>query len=329
MLFLDGAMGEGGGQVLRSALSLAMVTGQSFTLERVRANRPRPGLMRQHLTCVQGAAAICGAEVEGAALGSGRVVFRPGAPRAGDWRFEVGSAGSAGLVLQTVLPALWRAPGPSTVALTGGTHNASAPPFHFLEASFAPRVGLELVLDRWGFYPAGGGALRARVRPGGAPLGLTERGPLLEVHAHAAISAISHRIGHGALGLFRRELGLEGARLHFHQVPEPVGPGFATWIEARFAGGAAVFTAFGERRDHTGVAQQALEAFRAWEAQDVPVDEHLADQLMLPLALFGGAFRAGPLSLHARTNLEVIGRFWPGRLRVEADGTVRSVGAPL
>jgi RNA 3'-terminal phosphate cyclase (ATP) len=156
LIELDGSTGEGGGQILRSALALAMCTGQPMRIQHIRAKRPKPGLMRQHLTCVQAAVAVCGAKVEGAELGSQTLVFEPGAVRAGDYAFNVGTAGSCTLVLQTVLPALMLCAAPSRVQLTGGTHNPMAPPFHFLERSFAPLlrrlgVGLELALRRLGF----------------------------------------------------------------------------------------------------------------------------------------------------------------------------------
>ncbi len=322
MIQIDGAMGEGGGQVLRTSLSLAMVTGVPITLSNIRAGRGKPGLLRQHLTCVRAAADVCGATLEGDTLGSGRVVFVPGPVRPASYRFAIGSAGSTSLVVQTLLPALLLADAPSEVIVEGGTHNSAAPPFAFLRGVFAPLVGVDLHLLKWGFYPAGGGALQANVAPGRYPIDRTERGPILEIHAHAAISGIAHRIGHAALGAFKRALDLEGDHLHFHQVPDPVGPGFVAWIEARFAGGTEVFTAFGERRRPDDVAQVALAEFAAWKAQDVPVSEHLADQLMLPLALFGGCFRAAPLSLHAVTNAAVIERFLPGRLRQEEGGLV-------
>ena len=325
MIQIDGAMGEGGGQVLRTSLSLAMVTGQPVTLSNIRAGRGKPGLLRQHLTCVRAAAEVCGATLEGDALGSRRVVFIPGPVRPGPYRFAIGSAGSTGLVLQTLLPALLVGGGgegsaPSTITVEGGTHNSMAPPFMFLAGAFAPHVGLGLTLRRWGFYPAGGGEIEAVITPGRYPIDRMERGPLLEVHAHAAISGISHKIGHGALGALKHALDLDRDHIHFHQVPDPVGPGFVAWIEARFEGGTEVFTAFGERRRPEEVAQTALAEFIAWRGLDVPVGDHLADQLLIPLALFGGRFRTGSLSLHARTNIEVIERFLPGRIRAGEDG---------
>ncbi len=152
-LVLDGSTGEGGGQILRTGLALAMVTGRPLHITRIRAGRPKPGLMRQHLACVQAAVAVCGGQAEGAELNSQTLVFTPGDVRAGNYRFQIATAGSCLLVLQTVLPALMLADGPSKVELAGGTHNPMAPPFDFLERAFAPlvrRLGVGLELPRRG-----------------------------------------------------------------------------------------------------------------------------------------------------------------------------------
>ena len=148
MIALDGAQGEGGGQILRSALSLSMITGQPFTITSIRAGRAKPGLLRQHLTAVKAAAEICRATVEGAELGSQRLVFRPGTVRGGEYRFAIGSAGSCTLVLQTVLPALWFADGPSRVEVSGGTDHPSAPPVDFIRRVLEPllaKIGIHQV----------------------------------------------------------------------------------------------------------------------------------------------------------------------------------------
>lgn len=168
LIELDGS--EGGGQILRSALSLSMTSGQPLRIRNIRGRRSRPGLLRQHLTAVRAAAEICAAEVEGAELGSRELAFRPGAIRAGDYAFAIGSAGSCSLVLQTLLPALLAANGESRVRISGGTHNPLAPPADFLRDSWLPllqRMGAEVDLEllRHGFVPAGGGELLARVRP--------------------------------------------------------------------------------------------------------------------------------------------------------------------
>ena len=193
-LTLDGSTGEGGGQILRTGLALSMVTGRPLHITRIRAGRPKPGLMRQHLACVQAAVAVCGGQAEGAELNSQTLVFTPGVVRAGDYRFQIATAGSCLLVLQTVLPALMLADAPSQVELMGGTHNPMAPPFDFLERAFAPlvrRLGVGagagaqapwlLSCGRWraggahhahGIHPAAAGARgRADTRPAAKRLG--------------------------------------------------------------------------------------------------------------------------------------------------------------
>jgi RNA 3'-terminal phosphate cyclase (ATP) len=161
MIVIDGARGEGGGQVLRTALALSLVTGQIFRIDNIRAGRARPGLLRQHLTCVNAAVEIGGAEALGAHLGSTSLTFRPGSVRPGSYRFAVGSAGSVGLVLQSVLPALLVTPGAFQLDIEGGTHADSAPPFEFLASAFVPalrRMGasIDIELLRFGFFHGGG-----------------------------------------------------------------------------------------------------------------------------------------------------------------------------
>src|SRR5512136_2571133 len=170
MITIDGSQGEGGGQILRTSLALSLVTGQPFRMERIRAKRQKPGLLKQHLTAVEAAKTVGCAEVTGAALGSQTLEFKPGPVTPGNYRFAVGTAGSATLVLQTVLPPLLVASGPSTLTLEGGTHNPFAPPFDFLARCFAPvveRMGprIELKLHRPGFFPAGGGQFEAQITP--------------------------------------------------------------------------------------------------------------------------------------------------------------------
>ena len=199
LIELDGS--EGGGQILRSALSLSMTSGQPLRIRNIRGRRSRPGLLRQHLTAVRAAAEICAAEVEGAELGSRELAFRPGAIRAGDYAFAIGSAGSCSLVLQTLLPALLAANGESRVRISGGTHNPLAPPADFLRDSWLPllrRMGAEVDLEllRHGFVPAGGGELLARVRPARwRPLQLEHPGAALRRRARALLAGIPGHVG--------------------------------------------------------------------------------------------------------------------------------------
>ena len=319
MLTIDGAMGEGGGQVLRTSLALSLVTGQSLRMTGIRARRDRPGLMRQHLAAVHAAQQIGEAEVTDDRIGSRNLTFIPRALRAGDYRFAIGTAGSTTLVLQTVLPALLLAPGPSTVLLEGGTHNPNAPPFDFLQKAFLPlleRMGprVSAVLERYGFYPAGGGRVRVTVAPARlAPLDLRERGSVRACRARSVVARLPRGIAQRELAAIGQRLGWEADRLQAEEVSDVSGPGNVLTVEIESAHVTEVFTGFGERgvpaeRVAEGVANEASH----YLAAGVPVGAHLADQLLVPLALAGaGRFKTLAPSLHTRTNIEVIQRFVP------------------
>ncbi|MCA9569954.1 MAG: RNA 3'-terminal phosphate cyclase [Myxococcales bacterium] len=316
MITIDGSMGEGGGQVLRSSLALSMITGQPVHIVGIRAGRKKPGLLRQHLTGLRAAVAISDAEVEGDALGSREVTFRPRAVRGGRHRFAVGSAGSANLVLQTVLPALIAAGETSELTLEGGTHNPKSPTFHFLVQTFLPllaRLGpsVELTLDRWGFYPAGGGAMTARIHPArpSGRLSLRKRGEV-RLEAVAVVCNIPDSVGSRELKVLGRSLDLASAEVL--KVSGP-GPGNVLQVTARTDDVVETFTAFGEKSVRAEeVAKSLAREVKAWLAADVPVGEHLADQLLLPLAMAGGgSFATVAPSLHTLTNMAVVERFLP------------------
>ena len=324
---IDGSMGEGGGQVLRTALALSLTTRRPLEITRIRAGRQKPGLMRQHLTAVQAAAAVGSAHVKGAEIGSRELRFEPGALRNGSFDFSVGTAGSTTLVLQTILPALVLAGGPSTVRLRGGTHNPMAPPFDFLEKAFLPLVGrmgatVDAVLVQPGFYPAGGGECIVTVTPAARlrPLVLLERGEVKRRAARAVVSKLSREIATRELAVVSRLLGWEAEKLEAVSV-DSAGPGNVVTLEIESAGLTEVFTGFGEKGiSAEAVAEKVAREARDYLASGVPVGEHLADQLLLPMALAGsGAFRTTPLSRHATTNIEVIRAFLPVRFDVEAD----------
>ncbi len=318
MIELDGAVGEGGGQILRTALSLSMITGQAFHLQRIRARRPKPGLMRQHLTAVEAATAICQARVEGAAAGSQTLMFQPGPIRGGDYRFAIGTAGSCTLVLQTVLPALWFADGPSSITVSGGTHNPAAPPADFLLGAWLPVLrtmgaDMDLELLRHGFYPAGGGEMLARVRPVSA---LTPwHAPALKTpvasRATAVVAGVPVDVAHRELARLKQHLGeLEPV---LRALSSREGPGNALLVEVPLASHSEVFVGFGERGlPAETVADRLAKTVKTFLNSGATVGEHLADQLLLPLALAGGGgFTAPVLSSHARTNMAVIQRFLP------------------
>ena len=327
MLEIDGAQGEGGGQILRTALALSVVTGRPCRLVRIRARRKNPGLQRQHLTAVRAAAAVGEAEVRGDEPASQTLEFHPRGLRPGFHHFDIGTAGSTGLVLQTILPALLTAPSPSEILLEGGTHNPAAPPFEFLAEVFIPllnRMGPDVAvrLERHGFYPAGGGRLRVTVRPAERlqPLNLRERGELARVSARALVARLPRLIAERELRVLGRSLGLAARDLEVTEAEGSPGPGNAVAVRVECAELTEVFTRFGQKGlPAEAVAEQAAEDTRRYLESGAAVGPHLADQLLLPLALAGGGvFRTMPLTEHATTNLSVLRQFLPLPFGVEA-----------
>jgi RNA 3'-terminal phosphate cyclase (ATP) len=330
---IDGSQGEGGGQVLRSSLALALVTGRPFIIENIRARRKKPGLMRQHLTAVEAAAEVGCASVEGAAIGSSRLVFRPGKVRPGSYTFSVGTAGSATLVLQTVLPALLIADGESNLILEGGTHNPLAPPVDFLAKAFLPlvhRLGPTVAthVERPGFYPAGGGRFTVRIAPAPrlAPLELTERGEIIGRRVRALVANLPRHIAERECRTIAGKTGWDEGCFAVEEVHSR-GPGNVVMIELESPNVTEVFTGFGQLGVKAEeVAMHPLREARDYLAADVPVGTHLADQLMLPLgiAAWSGSgssvFRTMPLTRHSETHLEILRRFLEIDCQVESTG---------
>jgi len=329
VLTIDGSLGEGGGQILRTALALSLVSGTPFTIEKIRGGREKPGLLRQHLTAVNAAVAVGEAEAEGATLGSQTLVFRPRAVKPGDYRFAIGTAGSTGLVIQTVLPALLIASGPSTLTLEGGTHNPAAPPFDFLERAFLPLVAsmgprVSAVLNCPGFYPAGGGRCTVSILPAARlePLTLLERGAIKRRQARALVARLPRQIADRELAVVRTRLGWSEDELETVIVDGSApGPGNVLLLEIESEHLTEIFCGFGEVGTRAeSVAEHATKEARRYLAAGVPVGVHLADQLLVPLALAGGgSFRTIGLSSHSRTNLDVIRLFLPTRITAKGD----------
>jgi RNA 3'-terminal phosphate cyclase (ATP) len=318
MIDIDGS--AGGGQLLRTALSLSLCTGTGFSMTRIRAKRSKPGLMRQHLTAVNAAARIGNAYVEGAELGATTLRFEPGVVVPGDYAFATGSAGSATLVLQTVLPPLWRCDAPSTLRLEGGTHNPLAPSADFIADTYLPalqRIGIDaaLTVERPGFFPAGGGILHATVAP--APTlrhtEFFERGELSSIEAIALLSSLASGIGERELGVLAKAFDLRESALHLRQVRPSLGPGNALLLQVRHAEHVETFTGYGERSvSAEKVAAKLADEARAYLASPAYASEHLSDQLLLPMALAGGgAFTTPLISDHLRSNARLIEQFLP------------------
>ena len=338
---IDGRDGEGGGQVLRTALALSLVTGRGFEIEDIRGRRHKPGLRRQHIVAVQAARDIGSARVVGDTLGSSFLSFEPGTVTHGDRTWSIGTAGSTALVFQTILWPLLVAPGRSRIVIEGGTHAPLAPTIDTLQDAFLPALAgfgvatapltsssapaVELTLERHGFMPAGGGRVVCTVHGGGAlrPMSLLQRGVLRAVHARALVARLSRDVAKRELEVVQKHIPIEarmgGEALRLVEV-DSVGPGNALQIVVHSEHMTEAFQAVGEKNvPAEAVAMWAVDEVHAYLASQAPVGPHLADQLLIPLALAGeGAFVTPAVTEHTRTNARLIERFCPVRFRIEA-----------
>ncbi len=341
LLKIDGSHGEGGGQIVRSSLALSIVTGTPIVIEHIRAGRKKSGLMRQHLTAVKAAAKICDARTEGAAIGSKELTFLPNQVRAGDYEFKIGTAGSTMLVLQTVLPALLLADAKSTVALEGGTHNMHAPPFDFIDRAYLPLLrnmgpAVTAKLERPGFYPAGGGRVVFEITGSTSlkRLELTDRGKILARRACATVAKLPPEIASREIRTLQNKSQWNESCFHVEELDNSAGPGNIVTIELQSQHVTELFSGFGKlgvRAEQ--VAKNAWKECNRYIKADVPVGEHLADQLLLPMGLGahfgggGGVFRTLDLSQHSTTHIDVLNTFLDIDVQIEQrardDCTVR------
>lgn len=327
VVVIDGAQGEGGGQIFRTSLTLAMHLGKTIRIENIRAGRNKPGMLRQHLTCLRAAQKICDAKVTGDKLGSTQVSFIPAAVKAGEYRFAIGSAGSTSLVFQTVLLPLLFASEASEIYLEGGTHNAYAPSYDFIEACFLPAIAamgykVDVELDRYGFYPAGGGAWKVRINPVQTvkALGLTTRGEVLSQLAVATSSKIPVHVTERELAQVQKKCLWSGDQLE-QRIVDSIGPGNIVSLRVASEHVTEVVDVVGERQlSAERVANRAIKAIKTYLDANVPVGEHLADQLLLPMVLAkGGQFRTLSPSPHFLTNVEIIRQLMGVNVRVKQE----------
>lgn len=326
-IVIDGSHGEGGGQIVRTSLSLAMLTGQPVKLVNIRRGRKKPGLRPQHLTAVQACGSVCNANISGAELGGRELSFTPGTIRAGNYEFNIGTAGAATLVLQAVLPPLAKTQGESSLVVTGGTHVPWSPPFHYLAEVFLPtiyRLGnvSEASLIRWGWYPKGGGTIKLNVQPEShtdpAFLDLP-----FEPKNIAGISASSHLPEHIRIRQKRqlqarlKGIGLE-AKIELRDVPA-LNPGSFIFVRVQGSGPVAGFSALGARgKPAERVADEAADALLHFLDSGATLDHHLADQMLIYLAKIPGEYRlvTSSITKHLLTNAWVIEQFLPVRFEI-------------
>lgn len=327
MITIDGSAGEGGGQILRTALGLSLVSGRPFHIHNIRANRKKPGLMRQHLTAVRAAEAIGDAGVEGAGIGSQTLSFDPGRVQPGSYQFSIGTAGSCTLVFQAVLPALLAAEDTTHLVLEGGTHNPMAPPFDFLKHTFLPilrQMGAEVEarLLRPGFFPAGGGRIEITVKPANRlqPIELMSL-TNITLSAHAVCAQLPQHISRRELKVVKDKLGLEDDKLKHIQLDE-FGPGNTLSIFVRSDQLTETFTGFGQKNlSAEKVALKTVKQVKDYILTQAPVGKYLADQLLIPIALAGsGRFLTDRPTDHTLTNIEIIKKFLDSDFRITQAG---------
>lgn len=316
MISIDGSKGEGGGQVLRTALGLSLVTGRSFQIKNIRGKRKKPGLLRQHLTAVLAAAEIGGAVVRGAEIKSDTLQFEPGTIKAGNYHFAIGTAGSCTLVFQAVMPALLKAGGISSITLEGGTHNPFAPSFDYLDVTFFPvlrkmGVNIEAELIRPGFYPAGGGKVRITIDPPNklSPVCFEQQAGV-RCRANAVCAGLPDHIGRRELATIKKKLQLSEQETELISYSE-YGPGNVVSIFVESEGFTETFVGFGQKNVRAErVAGRIVGQVKKYLEVGVLVGPYLADQLLIPLALAGrGHFLTGKPTEHMLTNIEVIHQF--------------------
>ena len=326
-IIIDGSTGEGGGQILRTSLTLSCITGKNLHIENIRAARRNPGLAKQHLSCVRAACKICDGLAQGATKGSQVLDFIPGSIQSGDFHFDIGSAGSASLVIQTILPALFLADKSSTVVVTGGTHNPWAPPFDFLNEAFLPAIATagfhgDCTLIKHGFFPAGGGKISLKIQPWqkntGRTIDLCRQSKETQIYAHIYTAKIPEHVAQRQRKLLLQS-GLDIQDVEHIKIKDSDGPGNCTMIQICGLERTTIFTSFGMRgKPSEEVISEVVSLVKDFLTSEAAVDRFLADQLLIYMALAkAGSFTTNEISSHLQTNMEVIKKFLPVDFNIE------------
>ncbi|MCX6767594.1 MAG: RNA 3'-terminal phosphate cyclase [Candidatus Micrarchaeota archaeon] len=328
MIEINGSYLEGGGQIIRTSLSLSALSGKPFHITGIRAGRAKPGLQPQHKACVEAVGKACGAAFQGAEIGSIELVFEPGEISGGSYRFDIGTAGSTTLLLQSLLPLLVFAPAVTRVELIGGTENPMAPSALYLQNVFIPmvrRMGLveKISLEKWGWYPKGGGVLAAEVEPARElkALDLVSRGALEQITGSSVVSNLPMHIADRQKAAALKKLAEAGLEAKVGVVDAPsAGQGTELFLCAKYANSSAGFSSLGERgKPAEKVGGEAAQELVKFNAGGAAAEEHLADQILLYLALARGESRLGVsrVSRHLLTNAWVVQKFLDARITVD------------
>ncbi len=327
-IIIDGSLGEGGGQILRTSLTLSLLTKKTLQIHNIRSKRSSPGLKQQHLTALRAAAEISNAQVEGDFPGSQEVLFVPGEIKPGKYNFKITTAGSTTLVMQTIFMPLSAASKASHVSITGGTHVPWSPPYHYLEWQWIPwmaRIGFPgtVELHLCGYYPAGGGRLSCAVLPAESiePLQVTERSKLIQIRGISAASNLPRDIPNRQRLRFVSKL---GPSYPLNDIRSAVlsGQGKGTFLTVllEFEKTTACFTSLGEKGKRAEIVADEL-VKQVEEYLNTPgcVDAYLPDQLLIPLSFAHGqsSIQTPKITLHLITNAEIIQQFLPVRFTIE------------
>jgi RNA 3'-terminal phosphate cyclase (ATP) len=337
MIKIDGSFGEGGGQILRTALSLAAILKIPVTIENIRKGRKKPGLQPQHLTGVRAVASICGGKLTGDALYSDKLIFEPGEIVSGTYKFDISTAGSVTMVLQQTLPVLLFGTNTSNLTIKGGTNVAWSPPVEFINYVFLPilgKMGINCLFEtqKWGFFPKGGGMIKAKIDPIKAPLNsinIIERGNLKRILGLATVANLPESIGEREIKLAKKAIDEKGylnlSQWEIKTVPS-LGHGNSFFIMAEYENCLAGFSALGEPgKPAERVAEEAVEDFIKFEKSNFAIEKHLSDQLLLYMALASGLSQitVPEITRHAKTSIFVIEQFLP--VKFETSGNLISV----
>jgi RNA 3'-terminal phosphate cyclase (ATP) len=337
LIEIDGSYGEGGGQILRTALALSAILKKPCTIHHIRSKRKNPGLQAQHLEAVEALARITEAETEGVKFGSQKITFNPNEILPGDYQFEVKTAGSVTLILQAIFLPLCLAQGNSTLTLIGGTHVPWSPPFHFFSQVLLPTlesmgISVNATIEKWGFYPRGGGNVKLKIKPVHElrPINLVERGSLKRVRGLSAASNlpkhVAERQREQALKRIQGELNIDAEISILYDAPS-IGQGSFLFLLTEYGKVLAGFSSLGSRgKPAEKVADEAVDVLKEYINAEGCIDPHLADQLIPFMALAKGnsSFTTTQMTDHLLTNLWVISHFLEGKVR--ESGEIRRRG---